>query len=140
MNFISESNINLSSRVNISNNKYLELRSFIENLIMEDFLITPNEIYDNIIKNLWKDLDLQLNITNKYPISYSEAYSIDQSYSRKGGNFWLDAFGRPVENSVFEHDSQKYIAKDCGIFTFKLVLFDEQDNKMNNFAQSDSED
>lgn len=97
--------------------------NFIEQIIMEDFFITPNEIYNKIITELWNDMDT----TPEYPIGFAQAFMLDQTYVRKGGNFWLNAFGRPEENKVFEHESKKYVATNCGIFTFTIIPIDMAD-------------
>jgi len=136
MEFISEPNINLN--LNITNSKcYFELMNFIEKLVMENFFITPNEIFHKIITELWKDLD----ISEEYPIGFNQANLIDQTYVRKGGNYWLDAFNRPDENCVFDFESQKYIAVNCGIFTFKLVSIDDLDqSEIDDLDQSEIND
>lgn len=113
-----------NNNFDLTNDTYLELVNFVSTLFNSSNLMTPNLIHEKIINELWKNI----NTSEEYPIDFKQANHLDETFFGKGGTFWLDAFGRPDENSVFVHESKNYIAKNCGIFTFDLTSVDEFDS------------
>lgn len=109
-----------TSGINDDNECYLELITFISNIINNNQM-TPNEIYDQIITVLWKDID----ISEDFPIHFHQAQLIDNFFVGKSGGYWLSAFNRPAENSVFEIEGEQFIANKCGIFTFNFKPINE---------------
>lgn len=93
----------------------VEIEDYIRKLLREFPDITPFGVYENLLGKFFDKND------EEYPFTYRDAYSLDINFFNRGGGHWLDAFGRPGENSVVEFDGNLYRAKNCGIFTFDLV-------------------
>lgn len=67
-----------------------------------------------------------------------DAYTCDMVLLGKGGEYWLDIYSRPVENDIVLRDGNFCdicVAKDCGIFTFKMEKIDDGTNNECNQVQ-----
>lgn len=112
--------------MNISNeqlsNHFSILSLTINQLIKNNSNITPNQVYENLIR-----LGLIDPNSKSMKINFGEAQSLDKIHFGTEGTRWLCAFSRPMEGSTIEFEGSKCYVANCGIFTFDLYFIDEDE-------------
>lgn len=94
---------------------YREIYQAIECMINYNNSITPNQIYENLIKSGLID-----DNSKYYPINFDEAQQLDETFFGFGGTRWMRAFSRPSNGLTIDFEGSKWCAENCGIFTFDL--------------------
>ncbi len=93
--------------------KYYLLDREIDKLKRNNYNITPQEVYSELLKSEIINLE-----SDSYGITIGQAQQLDNDYFRLGGNYWIRALEKTCDNSIIIEEGT---IKTCN--GYKCVIY-----------------